>query len=1003
MSIAKVWPLLLVSLVCVPQVAFAAPPAKPKAAAPVDDAPRPARLDTFNKPDGTGYFALSLMPTISVAEAPSRDVVVLFDTSASQTGPFREKAFAVLEEMLKALPAEDRVQLLAIDLAAIPLTGEFVSPRGEAMNKALAALRERVPLGSTDMPVALQALVQTFGGGDNGRAPVAGERARAAVIICDGMSVANLLDVQEFRRILGELAARRVAVSAMAIGPRLDANLLAALANQTGGMLVIDGESVAAQPAGLYLAKAVRGPVLWSTDVQWPANLGEMVQHQLPPLRLDRETVVIGRGKPAGECKVTAKVEYLGQEQPLSWTVSPSPADDDFAFLSQLYDLGLPDNGISLPTIGRTGLLETRRVLALATENLAELGKEAATIGNLEDAERLINEALRRDPSDPMAQAVKRKLADMRAAELKEKKLGPPAKSAARNDKNATAESKAPAKAADGNAGKSTASASGGGSGKSSKKLVLGSKAKADKDSAPAATVESQRPASPAALAASKPAAEAKKPAAQPAAKPTGKITAIRLNIPEGTSPEVAWNDYFAAHADVAPEVVRETARQLMNARHFDHLVAMIQAAIRAGQPQPWMYEAIGLALQAGGRPKPEIERALMSGVDFSFSLEDMMYVAQYMARSGLDERGLKVFRQVAAMDPLRPEPYLLGLQLAQRLNQLEGIQWSSLGILKQAWPNDKKDTWRTALRAAVACLEQLKSEKRSAEAAAFQADIDKALIRDCIVSVTWTGDADVDMYVEEPAGTICSFRNPRTTSGGIMMGDSFSSQPQATREGFSETYVCPQGFSGTYKVLLRRVWGKVTAGKVTVDVYSHYGTNKITHVHQQIPLADQDAAVAFDLEDGRRADPLDQQQVANAAVAQVNLNQAILAQQLAQAASQPGNAIGNLGLSRMGLYGGFNGPFLRGAVGYQPIIITLPTGANMAATGVISADRRYVRITALPLFSQIGQITTFNIASGKSGTSPTPPAGGGGVGAGGAGGGNGGGVGGGGVGGGAF
>ena len=65
----------------------------------------------------------------------------------------------------------------------------------------------------------------------------------------------------------------------------------------------------------------------------------------------------------------------------------------------------------------------------------------------------------------------------------------------------------------------------------------------------------------------------------------------------------------------------------------------MIRAALRNGQPQPWMYEAMGLAMQAGGSRKPEIERALMSAVDFGDSSDDLMYVAQYMARSGL-ERG---------------------------------------------------------------------------------------------------------------------------------------------------------------------------------------------------------------------------------------------------------------------------------------------------------------------------------------------------------------------------
>ena len=366
-----------------------------------------------------------------------------------------------------------------------------------------------------------------------------------------------------------------------------------------------------------------------------------------------------------------------------------------------------------------------------------------------------------------------------------------------------------------------------------------------------------------------------------------------------------------------------------------------------------------------------------MSAADFGENIDDLMYVAQYMARSGLEERAINVFRQAGALDPTRPEPFMHGLQLAQRLNDLEGIQWASLGILSQAWPRDKSEIEKSAWLAAQAVYAQLVDEKRTKEAVDFKVKLDKALIRDCKVVVTWTGDADVDVFVKEPSGTICSFRNRRTTAGGMMLGDVATADAPAAQGTSSETYVCPQGFSGTYKILLRRVWGKVTAGKVTVDVYTHFGTKQVRHFHTQIPLGDQDSIATFDLLDGRRQESLGEQQVANAAIGQVALNQAILNQQL-NTASSTGACGNNLIVSRAGNFGAF--PVIQQAVGYQPVIITLPAGANFAATGVISADRRYVRITSLPVFSQIGMVTTFNISSGMVGTSPTPPPGGGGV-----------------------
>jgi hypothetical protein len=77
-----------------------------------------------------------------------------------------------------------------------------------------------------------------------------------------------------------------------------------------------------------------------------------------------------------------------------------------------------------------------------------------------------------------------------------------------------------------------------------------------------------------------------------------------------------------------------------------------------------------------------------------------------------------------------------------------------------------------------------------------------------------------------------------------------------------------------------------------------------------------------------------------------------------------------------------FFGP--NAAVGYQPVITTLPEGVNMFARAVVSADRRYVRITCTPLFSGVGNVTTFNFQTGGVSTAPSSsPAAQGGVGGG--------------------
>ncbi|HUY89509.1 MAG TPA: hypothetical protein VMV10_23810, partial [Pirellulales bacterium] len=60
----------------------------------------------------------------------------------------------------------------------------------------------------------------------------------------------------------------------------------------------------------------------------------------------------------------------------------------------------------------------------------------------------------------------------------------------------------------------------------------------------------------------------------------------------------------------------------------------------------------------------------------------------------------------------------------------------------------------------------------------------------------------------------------------------------------------------------------------------------------------------------------------------------------------------------------------IKGAVGYQPVITSLPKGAMMSTSAVISADRRYVRVSPFPFFSGVTEVNTFNYVSGVSGQS---------------------------------
>jgi hypothetical protein len=175
---------------------------------------------------------------------------------------------------------------------------------------------------------------------------------------------------------------------------------------------------------------------------------------------------------------------------------------------------------------------------------------------------------------------------------------------------------------------------------------------------------------------------------------------------------------------------------------------------------------------------------------------------------------------------------------------------------------------------------------------------------------------------------------------------------------------MCPAGFSGTYKAMLKGVWGKPTGGKVTIDI--QFGSGKQESIRTQIPMGEKDAVVLFELKEGRRNEPLPEAQVANVAQIQNAANRAILAQQLANGANSPAaNSLADSlnAAEALGLFPGF---LRRGAVGYRPVITQLPEGANFSTNAVISADRRYVRVSPSPTFSQITEVNTFNFVTGQ-------------------------------------
>jgi hypothetical protein len=380
--------------------------ALPRASAQTADSPAAvrSRLLLNEQPAGEKFFALTLVPSPdtfqrSAKEDQGLDVAALVDTSASQTGPYRTDTIAALRTFLASLGAQDRVKLMAVDLNAVDLTEHYVAPQSREMQSGLAKLDLREPLGATDMAAALEAAANSF---DANAA-----RPRAVVYFGDGMSKANFLTVDELAAITEELVAARAPLHSYAIGPQRDLQLLATLANHTGGMLYVDAaEAQVAQQAGAALATVVRSPVFWPSETELPRSMKEAYPRRMPPLRPDRVTVVVGVFEGEGLQSVRIQGQVAGSPAEARWTLSPENSADDLAYLPQLVDLARRDGGVTLPTLGDEGLREVGRLLLARGENLAKMGARELAGGDLIGAQKLIEAARKADPNSPQAAAL---------------------------------------------------------------------------------------------------------------------------------------------------------------------------------------------------------------------------------------------------------------------------------------------------------------------------------------------------------------------------------------------------------------------------------------------------------------------------------------------------------------------------------------------------------------------------------------------------------------------
>ena len=345
-----------------------------------------AKVLQYRAESGDAVQALLLEAPTSADTLTVRDHIVLVDTSASQNGGHRVQALATLDAFLANLAEGSRFRLFAVDVAPEELTQGLTATTGASADRARALLARRAPLGATDLGRALQTALDTAKTAKNA----------SVVYIGDGVSGLRLIPAARLQTLVDGFRASEVAISSYAIGPRRDLQLLGVLANWTGGNIVLDDGATSARILGATLAQTAEQTVVYPSDVLVDSDDTTLLPAVALPLRGDRSTVYLTRGKAS-----STVVVHFGTEV-VSWDIADASPNPDNAFLVTLAQR-VEHSPIDAPFAGEQMLTAAKDAFARQIDQLSALGDAALLNRDLNQAAEYGKAIHGLDPSNEQA------------------------------------------------------------------------------------------------------------------------------------------------------------------------------------------------------------------------------------------------------------------------------------------------------------------------------------------------------------------------------------------------------------------------------------------------------------------------------------------------------------------------------------------------------------------------------------------------------------------------
>jgi hypothetical protein len=228
----------------------------------------------------------------------------------------------------------------------------------------------------------------------------------------------------------------------------------------------------------------------------------------------------------------------------------------------------------------------------------------------------------------------------------------------------------------------------------------------------------------------------------------------------------------------------------------------------------------------------------------------DLVRVADSLFLKGYNERVGPLLDEAMKRVPHRFEPLVMSLNLAQKTKDPIRMADSIERLLSLGWPG-RDEYFRLESRSQDERLARLlRADGRNADADALLAKLAKSEARDVFIRLTWDGEADFDLIVDEPLGATAKFETPRTVLGGSLITNGYGLHPD-------EIYVCPRAFDGDYRIRVSTIWTDPSkpVTRLTLETVTQEGTSD--EKKQVYQLAPEDPGsgkpIVLTLKGGRR------------------------------------------------------------------------------------------------------------------------------------------------------